>query len=188
MTQKFFDLMIDLETMDSAPTAAVIAVGAAFFDLKTRAIGPTFSRTIHLASSVKHGGTMDPGTVLWWLRQGDEARKAVAYGGEPIELVMGDFIAWCAEHCRPEDLRPWGNGASFDITIIESAIKRLGLMPPWKFWNIRCFRTVKNMYPQVEYDPGEKGEGAHNALTDALFQVEHLFKIGRHIKGEVQHG
>ena len=36
---------------------------------------------------------------------------------------------------------------------------------------------MRNIYPHVEYDPGEKGAGAHNALTDAIFQAEHLFKI-----------
>ena len=47
----------------------------------------------------------------------------------------------------------------------------------------RCFRTVQNQYPQVVYDPSEKGEGAHNALTDAVFQVNHLFKIKNRNKG-----
>lgn len=33
------------------------------------------------------------------------------------------------------------------------------------------------MYPQVEYNPDDKGVDAHNALADAIFQVRHLFKI-----------
>ena len=37
---------------------------------------------------------------------------------------------------------------------------------PWKFWNERCFRTIKAMYPSVEYDVQEKGDAAHTALHE----------------------
>jgi hypothetical protein len=184
MTMQFFDLMLDLETLGTQPDAAIVSIGACFFDIKSRAIGPTFNRTIHLSSAVKHGGTMDPSTVLWWLRQGDAARKAIAYNGEPIDRALSDFVAWCMQHCRAEDLRPWGNGSSFDITIMETALRRLGIELPWKFWNIRCFRTVKSQYPQVKYDVTEKGDEAHNALADAKFQCQHLFKIADHLAGK----
>lgn len=179
MVPKFFDLMIDVESAGLPPNGALLSIGAAFFDLHTETVGPTFNRTIHLASSVKHGGVIDPGTVLWWLRQGDEARKAVAYGGEPIDLVLGDFSAWIAQTCRVEDVRPWGNSNSFDMTIIGTAYQRLGIKQPWGWWNERDFRTVRAQNPQVEYDPSAKGEGGHNALVDAQFQIEHLLKIKR---------
>lgn len=177
MTPQYFDLMIDVECAGLPPNGALLSIGAVFFDLHTQTLGPTFNRTINLASSVKHGGQMDPGTVLWWLRQGDEARKCVAYGGEDLPLVLGDFSDWIAKTCRHEDVRPWGNGASFDLTILNSAYRNLGAKAPWWFAQERCFRTVRNMYPQVEYNPGEKGDGAHNALSDAIFQAEFLFKI-----------
>ena len=97
MTTQFFDLMIDIETMDNKHTAALLSVGAVFFDLQTCTLGPTFNRTINLVSSVANGGTMSAGTVLWWLRQGDAARKSVAYNGEPIETVLDDFGTWIAQ-------------------------------------------------------------------------------------------
>ena len=179
----YFDLMIDTETMSTAEDAALLSIGAVFFDLHSETLGPRFCRTIHLGSSAAAGGRIDASTVLWWLRQGDEARKAVAYGGEPIEKVLQDFAQWVAETCRIEDCRPWGNSASFDLTIVRTAYERLGLKHPWIHWNERDFRTVRNLCPAVEYDTKAKGEGAHNALTDAIFQAEHLFKIKRAKKG-----
>lgn len=179
----FFDLMVDTETMSTQPDAALLSIGAVFFDLRSETLGPTFCRTIHLGSSAAAGGRIDASTVLWWLRQGDEARKAVAYNGEPIEVVLRDFALWVQETCRVEDCRPWGNSAAFDLTIIRTAYERLGLKAPWLWWNERDFRTVNNMHPNVEYALEEKGEGAHNALTDAIFQAEHLFKIKRARKG-----
>ena len=177
MTTQFFDLMIDVESMGLPPDGALVSIGAVFFDLQTQTMGPTFNSTIHLGSAVKHGGVIDPGTVLFWLRQPDEARRAIAYGGQPIDSVLTAFRDWIKETCRLEDVRPFGNGAAFDLTLIHSAYKRLGMDTPWWFSNERCFRTIRNQFPQVEYDPGEKGDGAHNALADAIFQVEHLFKI-----------
>lgn len=183
---QFFDLMIDTETAGLPPTGALLSIGAVFFDLHAQTLGSTFNRTIHLASSVRHGGTMDAGTVLWWLRQDPKAQKAVAYGGEPLDLVLNDFSAWIAANCRHEDVRPWGNSSSFDLTIVGSAYQRLGVKAPWHFTNERCFRTIQNQYPQVVYDPSQKGDDAHNALADAIFQVQHLFKIKNRNKSPQQ--
>ena len=175
---QFFDLMVDVESAGLPPNGALLSIGAVFFDLPTQTLGPKFNRTIHVGSAVKRGGSIDPGTFLWWLRQNDQARKAVAFGGEPVEVVLDEFAQWIAGVCRVEDVRPWGNSASFDMVLIEGAYQRIGKQAPWKFWNVRDFRTVQNMNASiVEYDPAAKGDDAHNALADAVFQAEHLFKI-----------
>ncbi len=177
MTTQFFDCMIDVESMGKGADAALVALGAAFFDIRTQTIGPTFLRTINLATAVRDGGTMDPSTVIFWLRQGDAARHSVAYNGQDIRKVLQDFSDWIKETCRHEDVRPYGNSNSFDLPKIETAMERIGMKTPWHFINVRCFRTMRAMYPSVEYNPAEKGDGAHNALADAEFQVRHLFKI-----------
>ena len=169
--------MIDVESMGKGADAALVALGAAFFDIRTQTIGPTFLRTINLATAVRDGGTMDPSTVIFWLRQGDAARHSVAYNGQDIRKVLQDFSDWIKETCRHEDVRPYGNSNSFDLPKIETAMERIGMKTPWHFINVRCFRTMRAMYPSVEYNPAEKGDGAHNALADAEFQVRHLFKI-----------
>ncbi len=176
---QFEDLMIDTETMGLPPNGALVTIGAVFFDLTTEKLGPTFYRKIHLATAVRDGGVMDPSTVLWWLRQPDAARQELCYGGEDIRLVLQDFSAWIKETCRHEDVRPWGNSNSFDLSIVGGACKRAEIATPWYWTNERDFRTTRNQYPKVEYDPSKKGDGAHNALADAVFQVEHLFEIKR---------
>ena len=182
MTTQFFDCMIDVESMGKGADAALVALGAAFFDIRTQTIGPTFLRTINLATAVRDGGTMDPSTVIFWLRQGDAARHSVAYNGQDIRKVLQDFSDWIKETCRHEDVRPYGNSNSFDLPKIETAMERIGIKTPWHFINVRCFRTMRAMYPSVEYNPAEKGDGAHNALQDAKFQVEHLWKIANRNK------
>lgn len=173
----FFDLMIDLETMGLPPDGAIVSIGACFFNLDTSEIGPTFNRTINLATAVRDGGTINPGTVMFWLGQSQPARDAIRFSGEDIRTTLTEFTAFISEHSRVQDVRPWGNGASFDLTLLNSSYLRAGLKTPWSPFRERCFRTIRNMYPSVEYNPDDKGNGAHNALADAIFQAQHLFKI-----------
>ena len=173
----FDDLMIDTETMGMPPDGALLSIGAVFFDLQTCTLGPTFNQTINLATAVRDGGTLTPSTIMWWLGQSQEARDAVRFSAFDIRNVLNDFSAFIAEHGSHKTVRPWGNSSSFDLTTVGSAYKRSGITQPWHFTSERCFRTVRNMYPHVEYDYESKGTGAHNALADAVFQSEHLFKI-----------
>lgn len=175
----FEDCMIDTETMGLPPDGALLSIGAVFFNLKTQTLGPTFNRTINLGTAVRDGGTLTPSTICWWLGQSQAARDTVRFGGGDIRLVLQEFSDWIKETCRHEDMRPWGNSAAFDMSIIGGAYKRAGLQQPWYWTNERDFRTVRNLHPKVEYNPDDKGEGAHNALADAVFQAEHLFKIAR---------
>ncbi len=184
MTTQFFDLMCDVECLGKGEDAALVSLGAVFFDLKTQTMGPTFLRTINLATAVRDGGTMDAATVIWWMRQGDAARHSIAYNGQDIRKVLQDFSDWIKETCRHEDVRPYGNSNSFDLPKIETAMGRIGMKVPWHFINVRCFRTMRAMYPSVEYNPAEKGDGGHNALIDAQFQIAHLFKIANRNKAK----
>ena len=171
------DLMADLETMGKPPSGAICAIGACFFNIQTREIGPTFSETVNLATAVREGGTIDPSTVIWWMTQSEEARRGIAWSARDIKPVMTEFIDFMKENSDVKTVRVWGNSSTFDMTILSTAIERMGMKQPWFFTRERCFRTVRNMYPSIEYNPDDKGTEAHNALADAIFQAKHLFKI-----------
>lgn len=68
----------------------------------------------------------------------------------------------------------WGNGADFDPVLLSSAYRAIGRPPPHKFYNVHCFRTLKNLFPVEK--PARDGTH-HNALDDAIHQVKHLHKI-----------
>lgn len=187
MTNKFTDLMLDLETAGMPPNGAILSIGAIWFDLDTQTTGPTFQQTIHLGSAVADGGTMDPGTFIFWLGQSDEARKAVRFGGRHIHTVLQDLSDFILETCRHEDVRIWANSPNFDLAILGGAYDRAGIKRPWNWSRERDFRTVRNMHPAVEYTYKDKGSNAHEALGDAKFQVEHLLKIKNHVsKGKTK--
>lgn len=166
--------MLDLETMGNTPQAPIIAIGAVMFDLEKRVLGEEFYVVVDLESSVKGGGVMDPSTVLWWMKQSDEARMAFDRKGVAIEVALTEFYVWLAGQSPLERVKMWGNGAAFDNVILAGAYHRAELVVPWKFWNDRCYRTMKALYPQVEL---VRSGTAHNAVDDAVSQAQHLLDI-----------
>jgi len=162
--------MIDLETMGSGSNAAIVAIGAVKFDKRgTREI---FYKTIKLESSVSFGLDIDADTVMWWLKQNDEARRALTEEeGETLNFALSCFNTWVGD-----DPIVWGNGSDFDNVILANAYKKTAVQKelPWKFWNNRCYRTMKSLYRDVKME--RKGTH-HNALDDAISQAEHLIAI-----------
>lgn len=171
------DVMVDLETMGTGPNAAIIAIGAVEFDLAQGEVGDRFYAVVSLDSSVTNGGIIDPSTVMWWLGQSEEARKAVCAGGEHINVALLRLTAWLGQCAARDDLRLWGNGAGFDNVVLEAAYRRSALNCPWHFWNNRCYRTMKGLRPDVQ---AVRAGTHHNALDDAMTQARHLIALMQH--------
>lgn len=164
-------MMVDLETLGTAANAPVIAIGAVFFDPNTGTLGDTFDATIDVEDAMRYG-VMSGSTFKWWLGQSDAAREKVVRGRERAEDVFNRFGTFTLKH--GDNVQPWGNGASFDIAILDHAFPRILNKPaPWKFWNVRDVRTVKELaVGVVRFDDKMKQGVAHTALDDAVHQAK----------------
>lgn len=164
--------MLDLETMGNGNRAAIIAIGAVIFD-ESGVKDEGFYAQVSLGSSVRQGLEMDTSTVLWWLQQSDAAR--VAFKGNEtawsLSQTLCEFKNWLDKF---GDVQMWGNGAAFDNTILSAAYRKCDMEQPWKFWNDRCYRTMKSLFPDVKC---ERFGTHHNALDDARTQAWHLIEI-----------
>lgn len=158
--------MLDLETMGNGSKAAIIAIGAVRFD---KEVTDRFYQVVDLQSSVDAGLEMDASTVLWWMKQGDEARSHFSRSGVSLRQALVDFSKWIGD-----DAEVWGNGASFDNTILSNAYRLAGITQPWKFWNDRCYRTLKSLYRDIKM---ERTGTYHCAVDDAESQALHLMRI-----------
>lgn len=161
------NFMVDLETLGTGPNAMIVAIGACTF---RGAEGPTFYRAVDMTLS---SGDIDPSTVKWWLEASDQARAAItASSAVPLYVALADFALFLSRECPDEGSRCiWGNGATFDNVILASAYSRSGMKLPWRFWNDRCFRTLKSLHLDV---PAPTRIGTHHhALDDALHQTQH---------------
>lgn len=167
---KYEHLMIDLETLGTAPNAPVIAIGAIFFDPNTGALGETFDGAIDLADAVRYGRA-DGNTIKWWMGQSEAARQNVTRGHHNAPQVWEAFHKFCLKH--GSNVKPWGNGSSFDISICDYAFGRILEKPaPWKFWNVRDCRTIKELADGVVTFNENLSGVAHTALDDATFQAK----------------
>lgn len=168
-------IMLDLETLGTAPGSAILAIGAVKFG--GGQILAEFYRRVDLKSNLQYDLKMDPSTVLWWLQQPDEARLEIIKEGSHLAVAIGAFSQW-VEVAQHREMEPgpevWGNGASFDNVLLSVAYDRVGHTRPWKYSNDRCYRTVKNLYPDV---PLPRTGTHHNALDDARSQAMHLMAM-----------
>lgn len=182
------NVMLDLETMDSAPSAAIVAIGAVVFT--DDGLGETFYTNVDLASSMLYGGTVSGDTVMWWLRQSQEARDALGKTGDvyqrpvALDVVLLRFAGWLGKvSTHPNDIRMWGNGATFNNVVLSEAYRRLDTMTrrPWSYRNDRCYRTIAALCPDV---PFERVGTSHNALDDAKSQALHLIQCLKRLRQE----
>lgn len=177
------DVMIDLETMGKRPSAPIIAIGACSFNLQTLTLGERFYVNVDLQSSVANGAVVDPGTVIWWMEQSDQARQGVLRGQRlHINVAMQQFTEWLHKQAPKKEVQVWGCSPAFDCVILGEHYHRASLEVPWEFWNENDFRTIRKRWPNVE--PDSRQGTHHNALDDAVFQTEHLFKIRRTLRGQ----
>ena len=169
MTKKF--VMLDLETMSIDSNAAIVAIGAVRYTTNDNMLGQ-FYRVVSLESSVEAGLDMDACTVGWWLRQSEEAREIfTGRNSVSIEQALKDFSSWVLD---TDEI--WGNGVDFDNVILTKAYKKCNMNVPFSYRANRCYRTLKNLFPQIEL---EREGTYHNALDDAISQAKHLAMILR---------
>lgn len=164
--------MLDLETLGTSPGSAILAIGAVWFD--QGGIVDGFYRRIDLQSCISAGLVMDAQTVLWWLGQSDEARSEIIKPGNSIEDALKLFQAWVFGCGKFEEIEMWGNGASFDNVLLSVAFEKCKIARPWKYSNDRCYRTLKNLFPDIEI---VRDGTHHNALDDARSQALHMTRL-----------
>lgn len=159
------DVMIDTETLGTAPGSAILSIGAVMFG--PAGLGEEFYAPISLASCTAAGLTIDPGTVAWWMKQSEAARAAAFRDdAEPLAAVLEQFTCWLN---LVDAERPWAQGANFDPPLLEAAYRACGMTPPWKYWDVRDTRTLYDL-AGVRVD---RARGTHhNALDDARAQAE----------------
>jgi hypothetical protein len=160
------DLMIDIETLGTGPTATILTIAAQVFD----PLGEGFPQHRHFYARVdtdsQPNRTMDNSTLEWWAQQPEIAKNEAFSEEGRVHLAsclesLGKLI-WQAN-------KIWANGPTFDMNILEHAFKEAGQNLPWMFYNVRDARTVYALYPDLSIPPT-----THHALEDCRRQITML--------------
>lgn len=168
---------IDLETLGTSPDSVILAVGAVAICAET---GNKVSFYSICNANAQPGRTVSRSTLDWWSQQNAEARVAfdLAHKQEAPLLanVLADLTSWLGDLGKTHDVFPWGNGATFDIAMLEHAYKQISDFVPWNFRKSRDMRTLYDLTSIFQLGDAihaaVKREGVHhNALDDADYQA-----------------
>lgn len=176
---KLQHIMIDLETLGTRADSCILSIGAVKCDPETGTIDEnTFYASISVDSNLEANRHISESTLLWWFNRSKEAQRVMTEPKVTLVSALDDFTAFF-DH---PDYMVWSNGASFDIPMMEHAFSTHGMDTPWKFWNSRCFRTIKNL-PTSKNAAMIDNPVKHNALSDAYTQALQLHEYFKNMKG-----
>jgi hypothetical protein len=175
------DVMIDLETLGRRPGCAILSIGAVEFS------SAGLGRELYVVVSRKDQALFDltlhedPDTLKWWASQTEAARQVLTDAEKDTAVSLSKALLQLNTFLSPigyKRVKVWGNGADFDNAILSCLYGAVGAIPPWDFWNNRCYRTLKNLVP----GPKLRREGTyHNALDDAKSQALHAIELMRQL-------
>ncbi len=165
------DVMLDLETLGTKPGSVILSIGAVVFDHDY--LNAEFYVEINQASCHLSGLVTSQDTLEWWQKQSPESRavfdRTSGTQGQGLDSALSSFTSWLHHTAPAKEICLWGNGSDFDNVLLKAAYDAVKLEFPTRFYNNRCFRTLKNLGLPVQ-EPQRRGVH-HNALDDAIHQA-----------------
>ena len=190
------NIAIDIETLSTQPTAAIISIAARVFTFSGVAQkdeDSKFSCLVNAASCAMEGMHFDMDTVRWWEQQSDDAKAPYeAMSGQSIPICKAlDSLTMFIDQIRAKSpnnkILIWCQGTDFDIPILKHAYhKCLRWKEPWFHHELRDARTfihttIGLIRPDVEdpYSliPKNPDWNPHEALSDVdqlIWNVLHV--------------
>lgn len=177
---KLTDAMADIETLDTRPSAVVLSIGVVLFNRRDpsvpmKELNLKFGTKEFRDEQITVGRTVNKETVAWWKGQDADAKQIFKQANVASMLDALDKLTTFLTKGNTTFL-VWGNGAGFDNTILVSLYESFGQTAPWKFWNDRCFRTMKGEHGHIARPPAFQGV-KHDAVDDARQQALYLQAI-----------
>lgn len=166
--------MIDLETLGINNAPVIVSIGAVKFC--KAGILNEFYVTVSPQSCMDMGLKMDVSTVIWWMGQSKAAKEVFTAPNFLLQTALLKFNEWFG---FGKDYPVWSNGATADLVWLSSAYRHTNIKNPWSFRSERCYRTIRNLFPDIRVpDTGV----SHNALDDAKYQALTLIAINEHME------
>lgn len=172
------DISIDCETLGNRFDAPVIAIGARVFDRRTGKLGKKLYTEVSIDSALKVSKP-SASTIAWWIGKSPRA-KALFERPDTEKPSLATALLELNHFIRDEvglmKARPWGNGATADITWLEHAFAMggHGLTLPWDFRKIRDMRTIVDLAEDLtdwEQSSVKEVGVSHKADDDATYQA-----------------
>lgn len=196
-----YELMLDLETLDTKPSAIVLSVGAVVWETKFNygtgkqeyEIKERFLRVLNIQEQADKHRTVSQDTILWWQRQDPTAREEafnpVRQSCHRTLRDLRDFVDKCTNHPSPDKKVNafWASPATFDFPIWEDLAMTFSNLVPWTYrqkYDVRTVVREANLSARDHSDPKLVGI-PHTPVYDCEWQISLLTaargKLGRRI-------
>lgn len=182
---KTLDISLDLETLSTRNDAALVSIGAACY------IGDEL-RVFHNVLGFDPEGAEQTDahvcrdTQQWWqspeqavaanhILDSLETDIAVDTRRQAIQNLRDWIVMAVVDDHQADKVALWGNGATFDISIIEYHFRQCGIKMPVPFYMYRDLRTRKEDAMMAGCEEfREPRELKHTAAADAVYQLRAL--------------
>jgi len=98
-----------------------------------------------------------------------------------MQNALNELSNFVAKNSKGE-VYPWGNGAAFDISMLEHCYRQYGIDAPWEFWDVRDCRTIEHI-STLDKRSFKRDGVHHGALDDALHQVKYISVMIKEVRG-----
>lgn len=181
------DVMIDIETLSTDSNALITTISCVQCDIRNGKIGESKEIGIELDQQLKNGAVLDKDTVIWWLSQNKDAIiSMIEIEKIDVTVALSELNIWfigLADKlgCKTKDLKLWGNGSSFDNTIVRNLYKRSNIEFVIPYYNDRDVRTLVDLY-DIDTRKYEFKGIKHNGIDDCKHQINYcstgyMFKL-----------
>jgi hypothetical protein len=174
------NIMLDIETFDTAPSSVMLSLAAVAFN--DTAITDEFMVNINLDESIRRGRTISASTMKFWLTH-PEVLSSLFINPQGIEEGLSKFNFWVTNNNPIDEV--WANGPAFDCIILGEYYRLFNRKMPWPFYIQRDFRTIKSMGLNVPSRPANLV--AHNPLHDCIYQAQVVISLKQQQEG-LRHG
>lgn len=190
--------MLDLETLDTAPTAHVLSAALVMFDPITgEVLAPSDDiDDVFMFESVKnilktkksivfglenqYGSTISIKTLDWWNKQNKAYFDKLIMGKDAewtLHRFIVDFTRTMSHLIEVEgcEVHVWNTG-TFDLDILKNATKRYGLswkLPYWSAKDVRVARQTAETFNLLDHTP----EVTHDAYDDCIRQIKYVSAV-----------
>lgn len=169
-------VVIDLETLDTVPTAVVLSIGLAVGNLHED-LPEKYHWNLCVPSQIFAGRSLSRSTVEWW-REKDLPTQIAAIENPfavPAALhEVGTVLSNIKTAVGDDLFSIWGNSPSFDLGILSNLFAQYKFGVPWNYWQERDLRTFSALV-------GEKftlpvNANAHIASEDAAAELAFILR------------
>lgn len=182
------NVMVDLETLGTAPRSTILSIGAVEFNV-TGVKPREFYQEIN---AQQPGRTIQISTLQWWMKQ---SIKPPLCGDMSVEEAVRKFNYWCLakkeqaklvnrndsilKDCEPQIIL-WANGIDFDWGLLKEVMEDYSIPSAVKYNAVRDYRTLATLHSIISR-PEMPPDLAHNALEDARAQALHCIELLKHV-------